>query len=48
MNLTNFMRLELINTGTELLLGSTVNTHLSWLGQELLPLGLRVGRMWCG
>ena len=47
MNLTNFMRLELINTGTELLLGSTVNTHLSWLGQELLPLGLRIGRQVC-
>jgi nicotinamide-nucleotide amidase len=41
------MRLELINTGTELLLGSTVNTHLSWLGQELLPLGLRIGRQVC-
>ncbi len=41
------MRLELINTGTELLLGSTVNTHLSWLGQELLPLGLRIARQVC-
>ncbi len=41
------MRLELINTGTELLLGSTVNTHLSWLGQEMLPLGLRIGRQVC-
>ena len=38
------MRIELINTGTELLLGSTVNTHLSWLGQQLLALGLRIGR----
>ncbi|HWB06004.1 MAG TPA: CinA family nicotinamide mononucleotide deamidase-related protein [Verrucomicrobiales bacterium] len=38
------MRLELINTGTELLLGSTLNTHLSWLGENLFPLGLRIER----
>jgi nicotinamide-nucleotide amidase len=38
------MRLELINTGTELLLGSTINTHLSWLGEQLFPLGLRISR----
>ena len=38
------MRLELINTGTELLLGSTINTHLSWLGENLFPLGLRLAR----
>jgi nicotinamide-nucleotide amidase len=38
------MRLEVINTGTELLLGNTVNTHLAFLGQHLLPLGLRIGR----
>jgi nicotinamide-nucleotide amidase len=38
------MRLELINTGTELLLGSTINTHLSWLGENLFPLGLRIER----
>ena len=38
------MRLELINTGTELLLGSTLNTHLAWLGRELLALGLRIDR----
>lgn len=38
------MRVELINTGTELLLGSTVNTHLSWLGENLFPLGLRIAR----
>jgi nicotinamide-nucleotide amidase len=38
------MRLELINTGTELLLGSTINTHLSWLGEQLFPLGLRIAR----
>jgi nicotinamide-nucleotide amidase len=35
---------EVINTGSELLLGNTVNTHLSFLGQELFPLGLRIAR----
>ena len=38
------MRLEVINTGTELLLGNTLNTHLAFLGEHLLPLGLRIGR----
>jgi competence/damage-inducible protein CinA-like protein len=35
---------ELINTGTELLFGSVVNTHLVFLGQHLFPLGLRITR----
>jgi nicotinamide-nucleotide amidase len=35
---------EVINTGTELLFGSVVNTHLAYLGQELFSLGLRVDR----
>ena len=38
------MIVEVINTGTELLLGSTVNTHLAYLGEELFPLGLRIAR----
>jgi nicotinamide-nucleotide amidase len=38
------MLVEVINTGSELLLGNTVNTHLSYLGQELFPLGLRIAR----
>lgn len=38
------MRVEIINTGTELLLGSTLNTHGAWIGQELLKLGVRVQR----
>jgi len=38
------MRVEVINTGTELLLGNVINTHLAFLAQELFPLGLRVGR----
>ena len=38
------MIVEVINTGSELLLGNTLNTHISFLGQELFPLGLRVER----
>jgi nicotinamide-nucleotide amidase len=38
------MRIEVLNTGTELLLGSTLNTHGRWFGQELMKLGLRVQR----
>jgi nicotinamide-nucleotide amidase len=38
------MKVEIINTGSELLLGNTLNTHLSYLGQELFPLGYRVSR----
>src|SRR4029077_10735363 len=37
-------RLEVLNTGTELLFGSVLNTHLSFLAQPLFPLGLRVQR----
>ena len=38
------MRIEIVNTGSELLLGSTANTHGTWMGQELVKLGLRVQR----
>jgi len=38
------MRVEVINTGTELLLGNVVNTHISYLGKTLFPLGLRIDR----
>lgn len=38
------MRVEVVNTGTELLLGKVVNTHAAWFGQELFKLGLRVQR----
>ncbi|MDB4309918.1 competence/damage-inducible protein A, partial [Akkermansiaceae bacterium] len=38
------MKIEILNTGSELLLGSTVNTHGTWMGQELAKLGLRVQR----
>jgi nicotinamide-nucleotide amidase len=37
-------RLEVLNTGTELLFGSVLNTHLSFFAQQLFPLGLRVQR----
>src|ERR1700761_2270277 len=36
------MRVEVINTGTELLLGRVTNTHLGFFGQTLLSLGLRI------
>lgn len=38
------MRIEILNTGTELLLGNTVNTHAAWFGRELFGLGLRIAR----
>jgi nicotinamide-nucleotide amidase len=38
------MRVEIINTGTELLLGRVTNTHLAFLAQSLFGLGLRVER----
>jgi nicotinamide-nucleotide amidase len=39
-----FVNVELLNTGTELLLGSVTNTHLAYLAQELFELGLRISR----
>jgi nicotinamide-nucleotide amidase len=38
------VRIEIINTGTELLLGNTLNTHGAWFGRELFKLGLRITR----
>ena len=38
------MRIEVLNTGTELLLGSVVNTHLRLFSGALFPLGLRIQR----
>jgi nicotinamide-nucleotide amidase len=37
-------RIELLNTGSELLLGNVRDLHLSWLGKGLFPLGLRISR----
>jgi nicotinamide-nucleotide amidase len=42
--MSSVTRLEVINTGTELLFGSVLNTHLSFLAQQLFPIGLRVQR----
>ena len=33
------MEIELITTGTELLLGRVLNTHQQWLGQRLADSG---------
>lgn len=38
------LRLEVLNTGSELLLGAAVNTHLAFLGEQLFRLGLRIER----
>ena len=38
------LRVIVINTGTELLLGDVLNTHLSFIAREIFPLGLRVER----
>lgn len=38
------MIVEVLNTGTELLLGNVTNTHLTYFGKTLFPLGLRIAR----
>jgi nicotinamide-nucleotide amidase len=38
------VNIEVINTGTELLLGNTLNTHGAWFGRELFQMGLRISR----
>ncbi len=38
------MRVEVINTGTEILLGNTVNSHLTFFARELFPVHLRIAR----
>jgi nicotinamide-nucleotide amidase len=38
------MRLELINTGTELMLGYTINTHPAWIARRLASIGIRIAR----
>ncbi|MBC7981254.1 MAG: competence/damage-inducible protein A, partial [Armatimonadetes bacterium] len=38
------VRIEVLNTGTELLLGNTLNTHGGWFGRQLFSMGLRVAR----
>lgn len=41
------MQAEIINTGSELLLGLVQNTHLAWLASEFAPLGISVERQVC-
>ena len=38
------MKVELVNTGTELLIGDVINTNAAWLGQRMVELGLQVER----
>jgi nicotinamide-nucleotide amidase len=38
------MQTIVINTGTELLLGDVLNSHLAFIAREIFPLGLRVDR----
>ncbi len=40
--LVDLMRVVLLNTGTELLLGDVRDAHLSFIAQQILPLGLRI------
>ncbi len=41
------MKFEIINTGTELLLGNVLNTHQQWLCRRLFEVGYRVERQVC-
>ena len=38
------MRVVVLNTGTELLLGDVLNTHLNFIAREIFSLGLRIDR----
>jgi nicotinamide-nucleotide amidase len=38
------MTVEVLNIGTELLLGSVQNTHACWIARQIFPLGLRLDR----
>jgi nicotinamide-nucleotide amidase len=38
------MTVEVLNIGTELLLGSVQNTHAAWIARQIFPLGLRIAR----
>lgn len=44
MTATQRPRVELINTGTELLLGQVLNSHVRSISEALFPLGLRLAR----
>lgn len=38
------MTVEVINSGTEILLGEVINTHAAWIAKRLFPMGLRISR----
>ena len=38
------MTVEVINSGTEILLGEVINTHAAWIAKRLFPIGLRISR----
>ncbi len=38
------MNVEVINTGSELLLGFVTNTHLGYMARQIAPLGLKISR----
>ncbi len=42
--MTEPLKIEILNTGSELLLGDVLNTHLTGLALRLLPMGLRISR----
>ena len=37
------MKCEIISIGDELLIGQTINTNASWLGEQLNNLGFTIG-----
>ena len=41
------MQAEVLNTGSELLLGLVTNTHLGYLAGELAPCGITIARQVC-
>jgi nicotinamide-nucleotide amidase len=43
--LSPLVRIEILTTGTELLLGKVLNTHGKWFGEELFKLGMRIQRL---
>lgn len=36
------MNVEILSIGDELLIGQTINTNASWLGQQLSAIGARI------
>ena len=38
------MKTEIISIGDEILIGQTVNTNATWMGQELAKIGIKNNR----